>query len=54
MLTDQEVLAGVGNAYSDEILHVARLSPFAISDRLTDEQMDRLHAATRRGARPTR
>jgi formamidopyrimidine-DNA glycosylase len=46
VLTDQEVLAGVGNAYSDEILHVAKLSPFAITDRLTDEQMSRLHAAT--------
>jgi len=46
VLTDQEVLAGVGNAYSDEILHVAKLSPFAITDRLTDEQMVRLHDAT--------
>jgi formamidopyrimidine-DNA glycosylase len=46
VLTDQEVLAGVGNAYSDEILHAARLSPFAISDRLTDEQMTRLYEAT--------
>jgi formamidopyrimidine-DNA glycosylase len=47
VLTDQEVLAGVGNAYSDEILHAAKLSPFAISSRLTDEQMSRLYAATR-------
>ncbi|HEU4421824.1 MAG TPA: DNA-formamidopyrimidine glycosylase family protein [Pilimelia sp.] len=46
VLTDQEALAGVGNAYSDEILHVAKLSPFAITDRLTDDQMARLHAAT--------
>jgi formamidopyrimidine-DNA glycosylase len=46
VLTDQEVLGGIGNAYSDEILHVAKLSPFAISDRLSDEQMARLHAAT--------
>ena len=45
VLTDQEVLAGIGNAYSDEILHAAKLSPFAISDRLTDEQMDRLYTA---------
>jgi formamidopyrimidine-DNA glycosylase len=45
VLTDQEVLAGVGNAYSDEILHVAKLSPFAITTRLTDEQMARLYAA---------
>jgi formamidopyrimidine-DNA glycosylase len=48
VLTDQEVLAGIGNAYSDEILHAARLSPFAISDRLADEAMERLHAAARR------
>jgi len=47
VLTDQEVLAGVGNAYSDEILHRARLSPFAITDRLSDEQMAGLHEATR-------
>ncbi len=46
MLTDQEVLAGVGNAYSDEILHRARLSPFAITDRLTTEQMTALYEAT--------
>jgi formamidopyrimidine-DNA glycosylase len=46
VLTSQEVLAGVGNAYSDEILHVAKLSPFAITTRLTDEQMARLYAAT--------
>jgi len=48
VLTDQAVLAGVGNAYSDEILHAAKLSPFAITDRLTDEQMARLHEATGR------
>ncbi|PGH41797.1 formamidopyrimidine-DNA glycosylase [Micromonospora sediminicola] len=47
VLTDQAVLAGVGNAYSDEILHAARLSPFAITDRLTDDQLATLHAATR-------
>ncbi|MFF5175563.1 Fpg/Nei family DNA glycosylase [Micromonospora sp. NPDC000089] len=47
VLTDQAVLAGVGNAYSDEILHAAKLSPFAISDRLTDDQLATLHAATR-------
>jgi formamidopyrimidine-DNA glycosylase len=46
VLTDQEVLAGVGNAYSDEILHRARLSPFAITDRLSDEQMATLYEAT--------
>jgi formamidopyrimidine-DNA glycosylase len=47
VLTDQHVLAGVGNAYSDEILHRARLSPFAISDRLSDAQMATLYQATR-------
>lgn len=46
VLTDQGVLAGVGNAYSDEILHRARLSPFAISDRLTEVQMTTLYEAT--------
>lgn len=47
VLTDQAVLAGVGNAYSDEILHAAKLSPFAITDRLSDDQLATLHAATR-------
>ncbi|AVT30894.1 MULTISPECIES: Fpg/Nei family DNA glycosylase [unclassified Plantactinospora] len=47
VLTDQEVLAGVGNAYSDEILHTAKLSPFALTNRLTDAQMAALHEATR-------
>jgi formamidopyrimidine-DNA glycosylase len=46
MLTDQEILAGVGNAYSDEILHRAKVSPFAMSDRLTTEQLSTLYAAT--------
>jgi formamidopyrimidine-DNA glycosylase len=47
VLTDQHVLAGIGNAYSDEILHRAKLSPFAMSDRLSDEQMATLYEATR-------
>jgi len=47
VLTDQEVLAGIGNAYSDEILHVAKLSPFALTGKLTDEQIDTLWAAMR-------
>jgi formamidopyrimidine-DNA glycosylase len=46
VLTDQVVLAGVGNAYSDEILHLAKLSPFAISSRLRPEELDRLFEAT--------
>ncbi|HEU5107327.1 MAG TPA: zinc finger domain-containing protein, partial [Micromonosporaceae bacterium] len=51
VLTDQEVLAGVGNAYSDEILHAAKLSPFALTHRLTDEQMTRLYEATQQTLR---
>ena len=47
VLTDQTVLAGVGNAYSDEILHTAKVSPFAITNRLSDEKTAALHAATR-------
>jgi formamidopyrimidine-DNA glycosylase len=47
VLRDQSTLAGVGNAYSDEILHAARLSPFAIAGRLDDEQVDRLYTALR-------
>lgn len=45
VLTDQEVLAGVGNAYSDEALHVAKLSPFKNSDKLSAEEVARLHGA---------
>ncbi len=47
VIKDQDVLAGIGNAYSDEILHAAKLSPFAITDRLPDEAIDRLYNATR-------
>jgi len=47
VLTEQEVIAGVGNAYSDEILHAAKLSPFAITDRLAPEALDRLYEAMR-------
>ncbi len=45
VLVDQSVLAGVGNAYSDEILHAARLSPFALAPRLNDEELHRLFDA---------
>jgi formamidopyrimidine-DNA glycosylase len=48
VLTDQEVLAGVGNAYSDEILHAAHLSPFAISDRLSEAQVTALYEAVQK------
>jgi formamidopyrimidine-DNA glycosylase len=45
VITDQKVISGIGNAYSDEILHVARLSPFATAGKLTDPQLDALHDA---------
>ena len=45
VITDQKVIAGIGNAYSDEILHVARLSPFATSNKLTEAQLAALHDA---------
>ncbi|MCW5890024.1 MAG: Fpg/Nei family DNA glycosylase [bacterium] len=45
-LTDPRLFAGIGNAYSDEILHRARLSPVTLSDRLGDDEVARLHAAT--------
>ncbi|MCK2237478.1 MULTISPECIES: DNA-formamidopyrimidine glycosylase family protein [unclassified Crossiella] len=46
-LTDQTVLAGIGNAYSDEILHLARLSPYATTGRLAEDAVDRLFSAMR-------
>ena len=46
-LTDPHLLSGIGNAYSDEILHAARLSPAALTTRLQDEEMARLYVATR-------
>jgi formamidopyrimidine-DNA glycosylase len=45
VLVDQSILAGVGNAYSDEVLHVARLSPFAPAAKLPAEQVAQLHRA---------
>lgn len=47
LLVEQTVLAGIGNAYSDEILHTARISPYAASGRLGPEQVDALYAALR-------
>jgi formamidopyrimidine-DNA glycosylase len=44
-LTDPALFSGIGNAYSDEILHRARLSPFALTTKLTAEEIARLHAA---------
>jgi formamidopyrimidine-DNA glycosylase len=45
VITDQKVIAGIGNAYSDEILHVAKISPFATAGKLSDEQLTTLHDA---------
>jgi formamidopyrimidine-DNA glycosylase len=47
VLTDQTILAGVGNAYSDEILHAAKMSPFALTNKISDDAMVRLHEAMR-------
>ena len=45
VITDQKVIAGIGNAYSDEILHVAKLSPFATAGKLIQAQLAGLHDA---------
>ena len=45
VITDQKVIAGIGNAYSDEILHAAKLSPFATAGKLSDCQLAALHDA---------
>jgi formamidopyrimidine-DNA glycosylase len=46
-LTDQTLISGIGNAYSDEILHAARLSPFKMADKLTGDELIRLFDAMR-------
>ncbi|PNG16114.1 zinc finger domain-containing protein, partial [Streptomyces cahuitamycinicus] len=46
-LRDQSLIAGVGNAYSDEILHAARMSPFKLAASLSEEETGRLYAALR-------
>ena len=46
-LTDPRILSGIGNAYSDEILHAAMLSPVTLTHKLTPEEWSRLYAATR-------
>jgi formamidopyrimidine-DNA glycosylase len=46
-LTDPRLLSGIGNAYSDEILHAARLSPITLTHKLKDEEWQRLYDATR-------
>jgi formamidopyrimidine-DNA glycosylase len=45
-LTDPRLLSGIGNAYSDEILHRAQLSPVALTQRISVDEIERLHAAT--------
>ncbi len=45
-LTDPRLFSGIGNAYSDEILHRARLSPLALTQKLTPEEVSRVHRAT--------
>jgi formamidopyrimidine-DNA glycosylase len=45
VITDQKVIAGIGNAYSDEILHVAKVSPFATAGKLSGGQLAALHDA---------
>jgi len=46
-LTDPRILSGIGNAYSDEILHAAKLSPVALTHKLMGAEWERLYAATR-------
>ncbi len=46
-LTDPRIFSGIGNAYSDEILHAARLSPVRLTSQLSDEEIARLHTAAR-------
>lgn len=46
-LTDPRIVSGIGNAYSDEILHAAQLSPIALTHKLSSDQWERLFAATR-------
>jgi formamidopyrimidine-DNA glycosylase len=46
-LTDPRIISGIGNAYSDEILHAARLSPITQTGKLTEEEWERLYKATR-------
>jgi formamidopyrimidine-DNA glycosylase len=46
-LTDPRLLSGIGNAYSDEILHAAQLSPLTLMQKLTPQEWERLFAATR-------
>ena len=46
-LTDPRLFSGIGNAYSDEILHAAKMSPLMLTSKITDEEISRLFVATR-------
>jgi formamidopyrimidine-DNA glycosylase len=46
-LTDPRIVSGIGNAYSDEILHAAKMSPIALTHKLSAEEWERLYAAVR-------
>jgi len=50
-LTDQRLLSGIGNAYSDEILHAAQLSPILLTSKLTNDEWQRLFTATQQSLR---
>jgi len=50
-LTDPRLVSGIGNAYSDEILHAAQLSPIALTHKLEPQEWERLYAATRQTLR---
>ena len=54
VLAAQSIIAGIGNAYSDEILHVARLSPYKAARNLDRDRGQRLHRRHRRACSPTR
>ncbi|GAA2098168.1 Fpg/Nei family DNA glycosylase [Actinomadura alba] len=45
LLRDQRIIAGIGNAYSDEVLHVAKMSPFKVAATLTEEEVAALHGS---------
>ncbi len=45
VLRDQHIIAGIGNAYSDEVLHAAKMSPFKLAASFTDEEVAALHSA---------
>jgi DNA-formamidopyrimidine glycosylase len=44
VLRDQKLIAGIGNAYSDEVLHAAKMSPFRLASSLSDDEVDALHS----------